>query len=127
MSSAPRIGSPWPVTKTRIDGTAHPKPPGTQSFWVAKSSGSSASLHWKVRDGAYRVVVMNADASPGVHTMSDVSVKIPHLATASLVALIIGLVMAGGGVALMALPTRGRRDGAAPGETGTPAAQYAIG
>lgn len=79
-----------------------PKPPATQSFWVAKSSGSTANLDWKVRDGAYRVVVMNADGSRGVATQSNFEVEIPHLATIATVMLILGLVTLGGGGALMA-------------------------
>jgi hypothetical protein len=116
---------PWSLDKTRIEGTSKPKPPATQSFWVAKSSGSSASIDWKVRDGNYRVVVMNADGSRGVQTESEFAVQIPHLGSAALALLIVGLVVAGGGIALMAVPSRGRSSAApqAPGVTQT----YAVG
>src|SRR3954447_3129195 len=82
---------PWSLDKTAREGTVKPKPPATQSFWVAKSAGSTAAIDWKVRDGNYRVVVMNGDGSRGVATQSQVEVQIPHLATVGLIALIAGL------------------------------------
>src|SRR3954452_21681918 len=100
---------PWTLDKTRVEGTAKPRPPATQSFWVAKSSGSSAAIDWKVRDGNYRVVVMNADGSRGVQTESEFSVQVPHLATAAIVALIAGILLGGGGIAMMALAGSGSR------------------
>jgi hypothetical protein len=101
---------PWSLDKTARQGTATPKPPASQSFWVAKSAGSTAALDWKVRDGNYRVVVMNADGSRGVATMSAFAVKIPHLATLALIALIAGLVTLAGGIALIAVPSRKGKD-----------------
>jgi hypothetical protein len=101
---------PWNLDKSAREGTARPKPPAAQSFWVAKSAGSTAALDWKVRDGNWRVVVMNADGSRGVATMSEFEVQIPHLATLALIALIAGVVMLGGGIALIAVPSR-RRSG----------------
>jgi hypothetical protein len=102
---------PWNLDKTAREGTARPKPPATQSFWVAQSAGSTAALDWKVRDGNWRVVVMNADGSRGVATMSEFGVKIPHLATIALIALIAGLVTLAGGIALIAVPSRRRSGG----------------
>src|SRR3954471_22476637 len=97
---------PWNLDKTTREGSATPRPPATQSFWVAKSAGSTAALDWKVRDGNWRVVVMNADGSRGVATMSEFEVKIPHLATIALIALIAGIVALAGGIALIAVPSR---------------------
>jgi hypothetical protein len=102
---------PWNLDKTAREGTAKPRPPATQSFWVAKSAGSTAALDWKVRDGNWRVVVMNADGSRGVATMSEFGVKIPHLATIALIALIAGLVTLAGGIALIVAPSRRRSGG----------------
>src|SRR4051794_12159139 len=39
--------APWSLAKTRREGTVKPKPPTTQSFWVAKSAGSTAAIDWK--------------------------------------------------------------------------------
>lgn len=107
---------PWSLDKTTRPGTARPKAPATQSFWVAKSTGSTAALDWKVRDGSWRVVVMNADGSRGVATMSEFEVRIPHLATIALIALIAGIVLLAGGVALITVPSRRRGDDQEPSD-----------
>ena len=75
-------------------GTKRLAPPGTQSFWIARSSGTSASLDWKAGDGEYRMVVMNADGSRGVQTHGDASVTIPHAAA-------IAWSLVGGGLLLL--------------------------
>jgi hypothetical protein len=98
---------PFSLDKTRSTGTATLKPPATQSFWVAKSSGSTAKLDWKVRDGNYRVVVMNADGSRGVATQTAFEVKVPHLGDIAIAMLIAGLIAIGGGIALIAPSIRG--------------------
>jgi hypothetical protein len=115
---------PFTLDKQRMSGDAHPKPPATQSFWVAKSSGTTANLDWKVRDGNYRVVVMNADGSRGVATQSQFEVEIPHLATIATVMLILGLVTIGGGIALIAPSLRSQSSSVKP-QAGQQ--QYAIG
>jgi hypothetical protein len=99
--------APWSLDKTRREGTTKPKPPTTQSFWVAKSDGSTAAIDWKVRDGNYRVVVMNADGSRGVATQSQFEIEVPHLATIAIVMLVVGLVIVGGGIAMMVPAMRG--------------------
>src|SRR4051795_5770002 len=116
---------PWNLDKSARQGTAKPKPPATQSFWVAKSAGSTAAIDWKVRDGNWRVVVMNADGSRGVATQSKFEVKVPHLSTVALAMLIVGLVTVGGGIAMMvpALRGGGSPQAQAPGAAPT----YAVG
>jgi hypothetical protein len=99
---------PFMLDKARVAGTAKPKPPATQSFWVSKSTGSTAKLDWNVRDGDYRVVVMNADGSKGVATQSQFEVEIPHLSTVAIVMLILGLMTLGGGAALITFGGRRR-------------------
>jgi hypothetical protein len=111
---------PFTLDKTHMSGETHPKPPATQSFWVAQSTGTKANLDWKVRDGNYRVVVMNADGSRGVDTQSRFEVEIPHLGTVAILALIFGLVTLGGGAALIAYGARGSKQV-------KPATQYPVG
>src|SRR3954463_13013806 len=98
---------PWNLDKTARHGTAKPQPPATQSFWVAKSAGSTAAIDWKVRDGNWRVVVMNADGSRGVATQSQFEIEVPHLATLAIVMLLVGLVIVGGGIAMTVPAMRG--------------------
>jgi hypothetical protein len=116
---------PWSLDKTAREGTTKPKPPATQSFWVAKSAGSTAAIDWKVRDGNYRVVVMNADGSRGVETQSRFEVEVPHLSTVALALLIVGLITVGGGIAMMVPALRG--GGSAKPQTPSAPATYAVG
>lgn len=105
---------PFSLMKDRQPGTARAKPPASQSFWVAKSSGRSPSIDWKVRDGNYRIVVMNADGSRRVAADAGFELKIPSLSSIALVALIVGLVMVGGAIALIVPSIGGPSSYAAP-------------
>ena len=82
-------------TETR-EGDRQPGSPLDETFWVAQSTGvTSAAASWKIDDGSYRVVVMNADGSAGVGVDGSLSVRVPVLgvlATSSL---------AGGGLLLV--------------------------
>jgi hypothetical protein len=93
---------PFRLDKQHKPGNAAPAPPASQSFWVAQSSGHKADLNWKVRDGSYRFVVMNADGSRGVAAASHFEVKVPYLSTIGLVGLITGLAAVAGGIVLIA-------------------------
>jgi hypothetical protein len=106
---------PWNLDKTAREGTARPRPPATQSFWVAKSAGSTAALDWKVRDGNWRVVVMNADGSRGVKATGHFEAGLPYLSTAALATMLIGLMSLGAGIVLIA------RSGSAPAAPAVPA------
>lgn len=58
------------VTPFRLEtenraGTWSPRPPGEQSFWTASADGLTP-LEWEFANGEYRIVMMNADGSPGV-------------------------------------------------------------
>src|SRR5205823_1449994 len=65
--------SPFRAKYHRVTGEAQPEPPTTQSFWVAKATGEGTrTLTGGVKDGRWSVVVMNADADPGV--AADVSI-----------------------------------------------------
>jgi hypothetical protein len=92
---------PYKVDRDRQPGSATATPPGSQSFWVEQSSGSTADVNWKVSDGSYRFVVMNADGTPGVATDSRVEVGVPYLSTYALAGLLLGFVALAGGIVLM--------------------------
>ena len=54
-------------TYSRRAGSAPAAPPGAQTFWVASATGSGEqTLEWEPKDGNWRAVVMNADATRGV-------------------------------------------------------------
>jgi hypothetical protein len=98
---------PFSLDTKRHAGSRSPAAPAAQSFWVAKSTGSTADLDWKVRDGDWRFVVMNADGSSGVSTVSKVEAGADHLPTIGLAVLLAGVITGAGGVATMV--GKGRR------------------
>ncbi|MGM9470630.1 DUF4389 domain-containing protein [Pseudarthrobacter sp. YS3] len=58
---------PFNVVYREVQGTAQPPVPTDQDFWVASSSGSGErDFDWNIAAGDWSLVVMNADASPGV-------------------------------------------------------------
>jgi hypothetical protein len=95
------------ASRTR-PGSREPKAPVSQDFWVAKSTGpGEASIDWEVRDGRYKLVVMNADGSRGVEADAQFGVDIPFLPALALGVLIVGGVAIVAGIALVA-PRRER-------------------
>jgi hypothetical protein len=89
-------------TTTRL-GDREPKSPVSQEFWLAKSSGpGEASIDWKVRDGEYKLVVMNADGSRGVEADAKFGVDVPLLPGLALAVLIVGGIAIVAGIAVVA-------------------------
>jgi hypothetical protein len=72
-------------------GGAPSSPPGEQTFWVASTSGAGNQvLDWKVEDGKWIVVAMNADGSAGVTADLRIGAEVD-----SLVWIGVGLLLAG--------------------------------
>jgi hypothetical protein len=101
--------SPFRLTTQQVQGTVRPAAPADQSFWVAQASGVRPSLTWKITDGNYRLVIMNADASSGVRLDARVGVTAGILGGLGLGLLIGGIVVALGGIALLVWGIRSRR------------------
>jgi hypothetical protein len=60
---------PFRTEYREVQGTTPLSDPAGQTFWVASAVGSGErNLDWKIAAGDWSVVVMNADASPGVST-----------------------------------------------------------
>jgi hypothetical protein len=79
----------------RTHGGEQPAPPVAQRFWTAAANGDGTqSVDWKVRDGNWSVVVMNADASKDVDAGVSAGSNAPWLSAA-------GWVTIGGGTLLM--------------------------
>jgi hypothetical protein len=93
--------TPFHLTLARNGGTAAPSPPGSQSFWVAKASGTHPTLTWIVTSGSYRVVVMNTDVAMPVAFVGGLNLTIPHLFATGIGLLIGGIVLFLVGVALI--------------------------
>jgi hypothetical protein len=86
---------PFHLETTVRSGTAQLAAPVDQDFWVARSTGAtSAATSWHLHDGKYRVVVMNADGTPGIHADGKFGLHVPWLAPVAFTAL-------GGGAAVL--------------------------
>lgn len=61
-------------------GTAAPVPPARQSFWAVHASGTGTQqLTWNAPAGNWVIVVMRADASPGLTVRADIGATLPGL------------------------------------------------
>jgi hypothetical protein len=88
--------SSFDVTYRDHAGDVKPAAPADQRFWAASAQGTgSQAMTWKVRDGDWSVVVMNADGSAGVDAGVRAGADVPFLAPA-------GWITLGGGLVLLA-------------------------
>jgi hypothetical protein len=95
-----------------IGGVTPRSTPGRQHFWVASSTGSGArTVVWKPTKGSWTVVVMNADARPGVDVRADLGARMPAVLWIAVGLLAAGAVLLAGGGLLIAGAIRGRRAG----------------
>jgi hypothetical protein len=101
---------PFRATYLPIAGGAPQGPPTDQGFWAASASGvGTQTLTWKVRDGDWSVVLMNADGSRGVAADIDLGAKMSFLLWVAIGLLIGGVLVVGGSTALVLLAARTRR------------------
>jgi hypothetical protein len=71
---------PFSADYERHSGNRHPVAPEHAGIWVASSQGTGKqSIDWKVDDGDYSIVVMNADGSLGVDADISAGANIPFL------------------------------------------------
>ncbi len=106
---------PFSLETRQSAGNATPARPADQSFWVAQASGASPSLTWRIANGQYRLVVMNADASAGVRTDARLGLQIPGLFGTALGATIGGGVLTLLGIGLLIWGIAAKRRGQFPG------------
>jgi hypothetical protein len=69
---------PFEPAYEHSSGSGTPGRPADQRFWAVTSDGSKP-LDWKVKDGTWSVVVMNADGSAGVDTRVSAGASLPWL------------------------------------------------
>src|SRR6266536_4433561 len=106
---------PFRVTYLPIAGGAPQGSPTEQGFWAASASGvGTQTLTWKVRDGDWSVVVMNADGSRGVTADIDLGAKLSFLLWVAIGLLIGGVLVVGGSTALIVLAAQTRQPSPAP-------------
>ncbi len=71
---------PFKASYTPVAGRAKPAPPAAQRIWAASSTGSGTqALTWRIKDGSWAVVAMNADGSRGVAADVSVDANIHYL------------------------------------------------
>jgi len=97
-------------------GPRRPEAPGDQTFWETSSSGLGRQVvEWPLRAGTWSVVVMNADASRGVVVEADAGAKVGLLLPFGIGLLVGGVLLLGGGGAMIFLGARSRpKDVSAP-------------
>jgi hypothetical protein len=117
---------PFRVTYLPVPGGAPQGPPTDQRFWAASASGvGTQTVTWKVREGDWSVVLMNADGSRGVAADIDLGAKLTFLLWVAIGLLLGGVLVVGGSTALIVLaartprrppapPTEGRGSGSTP-------------
>ena len=116
---------PFRLSTVVRTGSTQPAAPANESFWTAHASGRQATLDWKITDGSYQVVVMNADAAPSVAVDGRFALTIPHLFAVGIGLLVAGIVILAGGIVLLVVgirmhsrpgPTAATADAGAPGQ-----------
>ena len=107
---------PLRLTTRHRPGTEAVPAPGSQGFWLARArtDGGTARLTWPARDGDYRLVVMNADASPGVDVDARVAFVVPSASRITTTVLVVGIGTALLGVVLLTVGLLGSRSSRGP-------------
>ena len=101
---------PFRVEYRPLPGARAPGPPEGQGFWDVSQVGPGAqTLAWDLDEGSWTLVIMNADASPGVRVDVQAGVKVGWLLPASIGALAGGLLLLGGGIVMVVFGARGPR------------------
>jgi hypothetical protein len=101
---------PFSTTIKRRPGSVSSlRPPGTQTFWTVRSSGTTTqTLTWEATSGDWTVVVANADGSPGVAIAARFGAKFSWLGPLSLGTIITGVVLFLVAIIITLLLLRGR-------------------
>jgi hypothetical protein len=106
---------PFRVSYRAHPGSRRPAAPDAQGFWVARAQGAGEqTLDWEVEGGTWTLVVMNADASPGVAADMQLGIKIGILLPLGIGLLVGGLVLLGAGTTMIVFGARGGGGGGPP-------------
>ncbi|MBE0011345.1 DUF4389 domain-containing protein [Arthrobacter sp. AET 35A] len=96
--------TPFRPVYRNISGSTTPETPESQEFWAAAASGpGEQEVTWNIAPGNWTVVVMNADASPGISADLQAGFRSELIQPAGTAILIIGLVILAVGVPLLVL------------------------
>jgi hypothetical protein len=110
-------GKPPTAAPDRLLGgnSSQQNPPNRATFWVARVAGrGSQTLTWSVKRGRWAIVVMRPDGSRAVTADLAAGAKLPALLWVSIVLLVLGIALLGGGAGLIYVGGREPRVVAAP-------------
>ena len=100
----------WDEKVDTVAGGPPASAPGAQRFWVASATGPGPqTVEWDPADGSWTVVVMNADARPGLNVGADLGAKVSALPWIGLGVLVAGAVFLAAGGLLIAGAVRRNR------------------
>jgi hypothetical protein len=86
---------PFELRTETTGGSGEPDPPADQSFWLEFSSGTGRQqIEHGVESGDFRVVMMNADGSPGFDVDGSIGVKVPYIFPIAIGLLVAGIIVA---------------------------------
>jgi hypothetical protein len=106
-----------------VDGSRSIDVPGTQDFWAVSASGDGEQeLHWDASGGNWSAVVMNADGSPAVAADIEIGVRSDAVMPIAIMLMAAGVLMLTGGVVLIVVGAKGRRE---PGPDGSGPSPFA--
>ena len=92
-----------------VDGGQPQSPPASEDLWVASATGhGTQTLNWDPAKGSWTVVVMNADARPGLDLGADLGARMPAALWIALGVLAAGALFLAGGALLIASAIRHR-------------------
>ena len=106
----PRGGTPRAPVMQTVTGADRAPAPTAQKFWVASATGpGSQQLTWKVTEGQWGAVLMNADGSSGVAVSATTGVRAGFLLPLAFLMLAAGLVVTALAIGLIIRGARGSR------------------
>jgi hypothetical protein len=92
-------------------GQRAPAPPSTETFWAASVEGTGTqTLTWTAQTGQWAVVVMNADASPGVAVEATAGAHTELLLPIGIGLLVTAFVLLGAATALIVVAVASRHE-----------------
>jgi hypothetical protein len=97
------------VDYDRHPGGAPAGPPGAQHFWEASSAGvGRVTTTWKVSGGDWEIVAMNRTGAPRVSADVTLAAKTNVVLWVGIGFLVVGLLLGGGGIAMLVSSSRPR-------------------
>jgi hypothetical protein len=107
--------NPFSVDTVRRPGRSVPTAPARQRFWAASATGrGTQTADWKVGEGRWAVVVMNADGRPGIAADLSVGARAGWLIWLGVGLLAAGVLSTAAGGGVMWAGLRSPRDPAGP-------------